>query len=178
MTVLRVKSIRNRQGLIYHQQRKIHSSMGKKTLCLSIFGHICMLIRALLSQIYSNRIQLNNIDSLKHTTLPTPRQAYTSRIPMSHNQAHSSKALASTRLVTRTQCPASHKLDSYEPMEKFCFWLTQAHSFKARTYSPHLDASSRVHIAVHATSLIVIDLGIFATTKLITSHTSVKVKIW
>jgi hypothetical protein len=45
---------------------------------------------------------------------------------MSHNQAHSSTFRTSTRLATRTHCPAWQQLDSYEqPMERFCFWLTQ-----------------------------------------------------
>jgi hypothetical protein len=41
--------------------------------------------------------------------------------------------------------------DSYDHMEKFCFWLTQApQSYTTRTYSPHLDALLSVHNAPHA----------------------------
>jgi len=41
--------------------------------------------------------------------------------------------------------------DSYDHMEKFCFWLTQApQSYTPRTYSPHLDALLSVHNAPHA----------------------------
>jgi hypothetical protein len=67
---------------------------------LSTNPHARSTIRELNSSWKDSRYSL--LDSLKHTTLSTLRQAYTAHILMSHNQAHSSTFRTSTRLVTRT----------------------------------------------------------------------------
>lgn len=83
-------------------------------------------VKKFMENVLLKRFPVQLLDSLKHTTLPTLRQAYTARTPMSHNQAQHSTSRTSTRIVTRTHCPAWQQLDSYEqPMERFCFWLTQ-----------------------------------------------------